>query len=58
MIWLTTAFRFANRSSSVNDTLPIIVWILPKLSVRYSTRPALASVTALATSVVTVPVQS
>ena len=34
----------------------MIVWILPKLSVRYSTRPALASDTALATSVVTVPV--
>src|SRR5437763_1948930 len=36
--------------------LPTGTWMLPNLSVRYSTRPPLNSVTALATSAVTVPV--
>src|SRR3989304_6567021 len=36
-------------------TLPIAKWIIPLVSTRYSTFPALASSTALTTSVVTVP---
>ena len=48
--------RSARSCSRVNETLPTRTWTLPTLSVRYSTRPPLNSVTALPTSVVTVPV--
>src|SRR5436309_1800664 len=47
--------RLPRICSWVNDDFPTTVWITPVLSVRNSTRPPLASRTALATSKVTVP---
>src|ERR1019366_1313403 len=52
----TTACTLRARSSRLKLTLPTRSWTLPILSLRYSTRPPLNSVTALVTSMVTVPV--
>src|SRR4030081_2169015 len=54
----TTARKLAERSSTGKLALPMGTWTTPLLRavVRYSTLPPLKSLTALATSVVTVPV--
>ncbi len=44
------------KPAAAKGTLPIGTWMLPALSTRYSTLPALISLTALVTSKVTVPV--
>ena len=46
---------FSRSFSPPNDALPMRAWTMPAFSTRNSTRPALSSRTALATSVVTVP---
>src|SRR4029079_16738798 len=51
----SNAERFDASCSGLNDALPIGVWMMPPFSTRNSTRPALSSRTALATSAVTVP---
>src|SRR4051794_7142534 len=51
-----TARTLARSLSPVKLALPTGTWMLPTLSVRYSTRPPLNSRTARPTSVVTVPV--
>src|SRR5262249_20513825 len=52
----TSACAFAIRLVGGNDALPTGAWMMPVLSTRNSTLPALISWTALAMSVVTVPV--
>src|SRR5215467_13061955 len=47
---------FSTSLSAVKLVLPTGAWIMPVLSTRNSTLPALISLTALATSMVTVPV--
>ena len=44
-IVLINAFKFSNKSSSLNDTFPTTPWIIPNESVLYSTFPALTSST-------------
>src|SRR5213078_528478 len=51
----SNAVRLDASWSVLNDALPIGVWMMPAFSTRNSTRPALSSRTALATSAVTVP---
>ena len=51
----TIAVKLPTSCSTGNDALPMTVWTLPLRSDRYSMRPALISLTALATSMVTVP---
>ena len=48
--------KFSTNFWSSKDTFPIGTCTLPALSTRYSTLPALISLTALVTSIVTVPV--
>src|SRR5262249_1368467 len=52
----TSACAFAMRASLANDLLPTGAWMMPVLSTRNSTLPALISLIAFAMSVVTVPV--
>ena len=52
----TRAWALATSLAVSNDHLPIGAWTMPVLSTRNSTLPALISRTALAMSVVTVPV--
>src|SRR5216117_3430237 len=49
------ARRFCSRASGANDRFPIGACTIPLLSTRNSIFPAFNSVTALATSIVTVP---
>ena len=51
----TRVVRFWCSCFSSNETLPMGTWMIPNLSVRNSTLPPFASVTARATSLVTVP---
>src|SRR5215469_9484826 len=56
---ITAVIRLAAFSTSLSEeklTLPTGAWMMPVLSTRNSTLPALTSFTALATSTVTVPV--
>src|SRR5205823_7514427 len=52
----TSAWAFSIRFCEANEILPIGAWMIPVLSTRNSTLPALISLTALAMSGVTVPV--
>src|SRR5450432_1996044 len=52
----TSAWALATSESVANDVLPTGAWMMPVLSTRNSTLPALISLIALATSTVTVPV--
>src|SRR6185503_17976029 len=52
----TSAWALATRDSGANEILPNGAWMMPVLSTRNSTLPALISFTALAISTVTVPV--
>src|SRR4029078_7907464 len=52
----TSAWALATSASPLNDILPTGAWMIPDLSTRNSTLPALISLIALAMSVVTVPV--
>src|SRR6185436_13600486 len=52
----TSAWALATSESLANDALPTGAWMMPVLSTRNSTLPALISLTALAMSAVTVPV--
>src|SRR6185295_2317173 len=52
----TSAWTLAISESAANDTLPTGAWMMPVLSTRNSTLPALISRTAFAMSTVTVPV--
>ena len=49
------ALMFCTRWSAENDALPIPAWTMPAFSTRNSTEPPLAPLTALVTSMVTVP---
>ena len=49
------AWALAERSVSLKDILPTTAWMLPPASLRNSILPAVYSLTAVATSVVTVP---
>src|SRR5215831_410464 len=49
------ALMFCTRWSAENDALPIPAWTIPAFSTRNSTEPPLAPLTALVTSMVTVP---
>ncbi len=51
----TKAVKFSLRSPSEKLALPMPAWMMPAFSTRNSTWPDLASVTALVTSMVTVP---
>src|SRR6185503_13836888 len=53
--WIT-AIAFSSSFASPNETLPTATWMMAVLSTRNSTLPPLISVTAFATSNVTVPV--
>src|SRR5437879_2132538 len=52
----TKAWAFAMSELAANDILPTGAWMIPVLSTRNSTLPALISLTARAISGVTVPV--
>src|ERR1041384_2647318 len=52
----TSACALAMSDAEENDDLPTGAWMMPVLSTRNSTLPALISLIALATSTVTVPV--
>src|SRR5947207_8693868 len=52
----TSACTLATSEPVANDALPTGAWMMPVLSTRNSTLPALISFTALPISVVTVPV--
>src|SRR5947207_10253448 len=52
----TSACALATSEPVANDALPTGAWMMPVLSTRNSTLPALISLIALAMSVVTVPV--
>src|SRR6476660_1072166 len=52
----TSAWTLAISESAENDVLPTGAWMMPVLSTRNSTLPALISLTAFAMSTVTVPV--
>src|SRR2546421_90637 len=52
----TSACAFSIRLWDANETLPTGAWMIPVLPTRNSTLPALISRTALAMSMVTVPV--
>src|SRR5262249_29398681 len=52
----TSAWALATSESVVNEVLPTGAWMMPVLSTRNSTLPALISLMAFAISVVTVPV--
>src|SRR4051795_8780900 len=52
----TSAWAFSMRLWAANETLPTGAWMIPVLSTRNSTLPALISRTAFAMSIVTVPV--
>ena len=52
----TSAWALATSESVANDAFPTGAWMMPVLSTRNSTLPALISFTAFAMSTVTVPV--
>src|SRR5262247_2519311 len=52
----TSAWAFSTSELAANDILPSGAWMMPVLSTRNSTLPALISLTAFAMSAVTVPV--
>src|SRR4029453_8363172 len=51
----TSAWAFSTSEAAGNEVLPTGAWMMPVLSTRNSTLPALISLTALAMSAVTVP---